>query len=302
MQHRAIIDIGTNTAHLLIAVHTDQGDIEVLHKRRRYTFLGAEGLDIISEAAQARLWEALDAFKTDIDLHQDLKVRVIATEGLRSAANGRGIYDHISQQYGWPMSIISGDEEARLIYEGVALSIDLSQGHALIMDIGGGSVEFILVSEGHKILQRSYPIGISRLHAYFHQEEPLQEKSISAMSSYLDDLIKEVIQACKSSESPIKLVGCAGTFEVLLSDEDRANPKKALAVTPIQTLNHLLSMTIYKEESARALVPGIPKERSKYIVVALLLIKYICDHLDNEQIYISKYALKEGAITDNAYF
>ncbi len=299
---RAIIDIGTNTAHLLIAEVKDGRIMRVLDKKRFYTFLGEAGMHQISEMAIGRLIDALNNFQSSLKTYNCHKIHVIATEGLRAASNAKTIYDLIINQFQWPIRIISGDEEADLIYKGVRLSLDLNASPFLIMDIGGGSVEFIFVLDGKRVFQQSFPIGISRLYEAFHIHDPCTEEDLVRMYKYLDEALYDLWQNLPKDFRTLQLVGCAGTFEVFLTDHQQNDPEIKTSRTSTRKVRDLLQKVMRQDLNQRSLVKDLPKNRAKYIVVALALIKYVTDHIKAEDFVVSKYALKEGAITTNDYF
>ncbi len=299
--NRAIIDIGTNTAHILIAKVVDQKIERLLHKERHYTFLGEDGLDHISQTAVERLLSALQKFEESINEHGCEQVRVLATEGLRSAANGPDIQGMISDRYGWPIHIISGEKEARYIYQGANLSTDLSLGSSLIMDIGGGSVEFIYVRDAKVIFQKSFPIGISRLYEGYHFSDPISDREVAAIHLHLESTLSEMWAAVSLNSLP-KLIGCAGTFEIFLSKEDVENINTSAKRVSVDKVDSLWQEVRTKNINQRMLVEDLPKERVKYIVVAVLLVKYVIDRLMLNDFTVSKFALKEGGIIDSRLF
>lgn len=298
---RAIIDIGTNTAHVLIA-DVDKDKIKrILHKERYYTFLGEGGLMNISSVAVGRLIHALERFEVSIKNHLCKQVRVLATEGLRSADNGPMIQQTLVDRFGWPIHIISGQKEAEYIYQGANQSTNLSEDDSLIMDIGGGSVEFIYVSGGAVRFQKSFPIGISRLYENYHISDPISQKEVELIISYLDETLSEM-WAELASHKQLKLVGCAGTFEVFLDRKDVDDIHVAASHVSVVQVKKIWKAVRTKTLEERQLVEDIPEERAKYIVVAILLINYVLDHLKIKDFVVSKYALKEGGIIDDRLF
>lgn len=298
---RAIIDIGTNTAHILIADVVDQKIERLLHKERHYTFLGEDGLDHISEVAVDRLKAALQHFDASIKAYECYQVRVLATEGLRSASNGPDIQRMIFNRYGWPIHIISGQKEAQYIYQGANLSNDLGLSSSLIMDIGGGSVEFIHVRDAKVIFEKSFPIGISRLYETYHIGDPISDAQIRAIYAHLETTLSEMWNEVPKIPQP-ELIGCAGTFEVFLGQEDLEDMSLSAKSISIDKVERLWTEVRTKDINQRMLVKDLPKERVKYIVVAVLLIKYVTDHLKLKDFTVSKYALKEGGIIDDELF
>jgi len=301
MIRRAIIDIGTNTAHLLIGDIRD-GKLHVLTKKRHYTFLGEGGLEEIKEDAMDRLKHALQDFDKILADYQCSKIHVIATEGLRSASNSGDVTSIIEEIYKWSYTIISGDQEATYIHQGASQVIQDPDKAVLIMDIGGGSVEFILMNNGTITYQASHPIGISRLYDKYHQSDPISEDEIYSLYEDLDQELTDLWSEVTMMEKSPQLVGCAGTFEVLLDPEDLSNMKVKAKEVDILRLQSLLSSVVHKSIDEREIVPDLPSERANYIVVALLLMNYMIKKLSATTLVVSKYALKEGAVMDDALF
>lgn len=296
---RAVIDIGTNTAHILIGEVVDGKIIKVIHKRRCYTFLGDDGLDFISEAAIHRLLEALTQFEKDIKQHDCTDVRIFATEGLRSAKNGPGIQRDLEKRFKWPISIITGLQESELIYKGVLQAADLSKGNYLIMDIGGGSVEFIASKNGKKIFNESFPIGISRLFQKFHFNDPIEVQEFAKIGTYLSHVLQNLWRTLETAKESYQLVGCAGTFEIFLDHGALNNHEISIKTVNTSRVQNLLSQVLDKNLEERQMVDDLPKERAKYIVVALVLIQYMIKELKSSSFKVCKYALKEGALVSD---
>ena len=301
MKKRGIIDIGTNTAHILIGSIRTDGTLHVITKKRHYTFLGEDGLETISEKAIQRLSYALDDFKKIVDRYE-CEVHIIATEGLRSASNSATITEIFTKVYQWKYTIISGDQEAEYIHRGALKAIGQTNQPYLVMDIGGGSVEFILADQKNTLLQASYPIGISRLYERYHLQDPISFKEIDQMYEDLSEELHDLWDAVDRLGKTIRLVGCAGTFEVLLSKEQLSDITVSHKKVEVSHLLHLLDQVVYKSLDERKIVPDLPAERANYIVVALLLMNYVVKRLSISEITVSKYALKEGAVADDNLF
>ena len=139
----AVMDLGTNTFHLLIAEGTVHDYHEIIHYHEAVK-LGEGGINkgyIIPEAFERGL-NTMQKFQEQIDTHEVQTVRVIATSALRSASNGSDFINEVKTKAGIHIEIINGEQEAGFIYDGVKISGCLSAKNSLIMDIGGGSVEF----------------------------------------------------------------------------------------------------------------------------------------------------------------
>ena len=299
---RAVIDIGTNTAHMIIGEIIEGQIDKILYKQRFYTFLGESGLEEIGQEALKRLWKALDHFKKAIENTDCQSVVVLATEGLRSAKNGLLIQGIIREDYGFPIHIIDGHEEADLIFKGTTQALKMTDDNYLIMDIGGGSCEFILVQKGIKVWQESYPIGISRLYHEFHQKDPISLDDLMRMRLNLDHMLAQMWDDKLKDFNNIQLIGCAGTFEIFLTDEEKKDADLRSSEVPVSRLVELSNKVRSLNKGERSLVPDLPKKRAEYIVVALELMRYVIEKLEITDFTVSKYALKEGGLVSDEYF
>ncbi|MBC8082509.1 MAG: phosphatase, partial [Hymenobacter sp.] len=163
----ALIDMGTNTFHLLIVELPEErhaGPL-VLLRTKVGVRLGEGGISKgeIAPAAFARALHTLDAFQEEIELHQVTEVRATATSAVRVARNGPELVQTIFEQTGIRVEIITGEREAELIAIGVRQAVPLGREVHLIVDIGGGSVEFILADAATIFWKQSFEIGAQRL-------------------------------------------------------------------------------------------------------------------------------------------
>lgn len=288
---KAAIDIGTNTAHIIIARVSNVTIEKVLYRKRFYIYLAEEGILKIGDAAKNRLYGALDHFNSKIDEYQCDTVHIVATEAMRKASNGPEIRQHVHKILGWAPEIISGEAEATYIYQGVSNIKDLSSGHHLIVDIGGGSVEFIYTEQGTIKDLKSLPIGIANLYNHYHSNEPLTSVDLTNLAQHLSGHLEFL----KDLNPHVELIGSAGTFEIFTQS---ANTQVIPDIVKIKVseVKALLSALIKLNLSEREQMKAIPVERAKYIVVALFLIDFICDSLELDSFWVSRYALKEGVL------
>lgn len=292
----AVIDIGTNTAHLLIAQVQNNQLIKSLHKRRQYTYLGEGGLHKILAQPLSRLIKALELFKEDIEKYKATEIRIIATDALRTASNGPDIQQQIRSLMGSQPTIISGVTEAKLIRMGVEMGMDIRPDNYLIMDIGGGSVEFIHVHQNRQVLLSSIPIGISRLHERCPEDVLLTSATCHSLQDHILQMASEVIASVRRYPEPLTLVGSAGTFEILLPQATLLNPRITQALVDLHLVRARHDEVVWATAEERASISWLPKVRGKYIVVAFILMQTVIDALCPSTLVVSKYSLKEGAL------
>lgn len=295
-QQIAVIDLGTNTFHLLIVLVED-GQFSTLYRERRFIKLAEQGIETIGQAAYQRALEAMSAYAKILEEHQVEECQAFGTAALRTASNGAEFITEVLQKTGIQIQLIDGQREASLIHKGVALAVPLAKHPLLIMDIGGGSVEFILANRDQVFWAQSFPIGVAVLQRNFHQNDPISAKEKMAMLQFLDQTLSPLKSALERFPCH-ELAGASGTFDVLenMLSKDRCGPHCAeIAAQKIQLISKQIIDNALAE---RLLIPGLPEERADLIVVALLLIEYICRLADIDTIYVSAFAMKEGMIAE----
>ncbi len=295
MENRyAVIDLGTNTFHLL-AIEMLEGEQHILHKERIFVQLAEDGIKTIGEKPMKRAKDALIHFAGILEEFGIRNVRAFGTAGLRTASNGTVLVNQVKEDLGLEIDVISGDEEARLIHKGVMKAIAIPDDNFLIMDIGGGSTEFIIANEDGVIWSQSFPLGVAVLYNGFQKNDPISQAEIETLYSYLDGMLKPLKE--NLLRSPVRsLVGASGTFDVLerILEYKQITPNhSSIDISLFQPLYDRLIPTNLEE---RLGMTDIPETRAKLIVVALVLIKYVLDISNVETIDVSSFAMKEGIL------
>lgn len=287
----AVIDLGTNTFHLLIVEQGD-GHFKELERRRIYVKLALDGIDELSAAAMSRGIAALKSLMQIIAEYQIDMVKAIGTAALRTAKNAASYLAEIENEIGIKVEIIDGKEEARLIHLGVSLIWNKPTSPVLLMDIGGGSVEFIVADEKQSIWSASYPLGVAVLYRRFHSEDPISEDSVMRLGHFIDEMVSDL--AILLSKYSIKtLIGASGTFDVI-GDLAGAGSQERYFEVDVAAVNSIIKEISAMSYEARSKDHRIPASRVDMIVVALLLLEKILSLSAFEKIGISAYALKEG--------
>jgi exopolyphosphatase/guanosine-5'-triphosphate,3'-diphosphate pyrophosphatase len=296
----AIIDLGTNTFHLLIA-DCSSSDYKILLEARIAVRIGVGGINqnIITHEGTERAVDALIQFKRKIDEFKVTNVFAFGTSALRNAQNTKDVILKIKEATDIDIAIISGDEEARYIYNGVNLALKLGDEKSLIVDIGGGSVEFIIGSGKEIFWKQSFEIGAQRLLERFQKHDPITPSEIKEVMNYYRDSLAPLFDAMKI-HSPKVLAGSSGTFDTL-SDIYLAHSgieKQDLPEAPltIEAFIKIYPQIISKNRAQRMQIPGMIEMRVDMIVVGCCLVKFILDSFSFEQIRVSSYSLKEGVL------
>lgn len=304
MKRVAIIDMGTNTFHLLIA-EIEGGEFFITHREKVAVKIGMGGINQghITESGMERALATMKSFRKTLNEAGVENVQAFGTSALRNASNGELLAGLIQAETGIRTEIINGLQEAEYIYKGCRAAIAMGKEKSLIMDIGGGSVEFIIGNDADIFWSHSFEIGGQRLLEKFHKHDPIANSEIENLkhffSTELGTLIKELYK-----HKPVQLIGSSGTFDTLSDIYCFRNniPVEELPETPL-TLNAFHE--IYKELSVknreqRMQIPGMIEMRVDMIVVACALIDFLLSKYQFEQIKVSSYSLKEGVLSSMA--
>ena len=294
----AAIDLGTNTFHLLIAMVTRQGRYQELARQKIDVKLGTgkslQEYDLTS-AAQQRAVQAMLAFKRLTAEHRVQRIHAVGTSAMRSAQNSDQLLQKIQDQTGINVEIISGQQEAELIYKGVQKSGQLNKDVALIMDIGGGSVEFILCDARRHYWSQSFEIGAQRLLDSFHQHDPILLEELDRLEEYLTTKLLPLFQAANSYQ-PTKLIGTSGAFTALLSMHKAQKISHSNGDINRHDFEYLYANIRNKSHQERLVVPGLHHQRVDLIVVSSAMIRFILTSIGINRIGITNHSIKEGIL------
>ena len=289
---RAVIDLGTNTFNLLIA---DTQTRQVLFQTKEGVALGMGGINEkrLSPAAIQRAFEALQKFKDKCDALEVNAIRAIGTSAMRDATNANELIEKVATELKISIEVISGLQEAELIYKGVALSHTFDE-PALIMDIGGGSTEFIVADLKGPILAHSFDIGVSRLFQLFDYQDPLSIQDIERVENYLNQHCAHFFK----QQLPKVLIGASGSFETFYELMAQAvfDPQGAAVQVDASEFKFMLDHIIASTQADRNANPHIIEIRKRMAPLAAIKTRWVLKIAQIEHIYISPYSLKEGAL------
>lgn len=295
----AVIDLGSNTFHLLICEINADGLLSTIYKDRIYVKLASGGLDKIDQASISRGLEAMQNFAQQLAAHHVTRTRCIGTAALREAKNGKEVADLFTRATGLSIEIIDGHREAGYILKGIKTALPPLDKYGLIMDIGGGSVEFILFKGDTIAFKGSYKIGVAVLYQKFHHSDPISEAEVSALEDLLKEELGELMMAVKELPG-YYLIGASGSFEVINDVMPRLATSAHWTALDIAGITGYLDQIISTDIPRRRQIPEIPIERLDYIVVAYILIRYVFRHIPPEKLFYCEFALKEGVLAEMA--
>ena len=291
----AIIDIGTNTFHLLIASHSSIEPIEIVYKETIPVKLGEDSFPKgkIKPVAFVRGLKALERFKENIDKYDVSVIKAVATESLRKAGDAKGFIDEVYKNTGIRIEVISGHEEADLIYFSIKHLIP-NDDNVLVMDIGGGSTEFIIANNKNVLWKDSFPLGSTILKNRFHDFDPItkqnKDKLISQLNEKLSILFKKT-----AKYKPSSLIGTSGSFETIcdLIYQNRGD-YWTLTFIDMEAFKKLYNELLKSTSQERKKMAGMSTLREPLMVVALILIDVVINRAKIKSLNLAQTALKEG--------
>lgn len=294
----ALIDLGTNTFDLLVT-DRDGDRSHIVHEEERPVFLGRGGIErkLLTEDAMERGIGTLKAFAATAHVFKAERIIGFGTSALRNARNAQVFVERARKEAGVDVRIISGEEEATLILAGVRQAVTFTHKPTLVMDIGGGSIEFILATDKALMWKHSFEVGATRLRERFTPSEPITIEEELRMGTHLDAEL-EPLFAVLERHAPPTLVGSAGTFDTLaamIATEHGIDLEGLVTLAfSNSAFDAIKERLLPMDRAERLLVPGLPEFRVDTIVPALIAIDRVLT-TGIEDLRWSRYALKEGA-------
>ncbi|MEM7161661.1 MAG: hypothetical protein AAF487_04395 [Bacteroidota bacterium] len=301
MSKVAVIDIGTNTSKIhIVEIAGDQ--FTSIRKEKIPTKLGKGGIQNmrISDEAVQRLEDALLIFKDICIEEKCANIMAFATAMMRNSENGNEVAEYIHDKTGIAIQIIDGQEEADLIFRGVSECVDSKIGQYLIMDIGGGSTEFVLVTNGQSEWQKSFQFGATSLLEKFVKDDPVSASNIREINGFLEDELSDLFSQIRSVNIP--LIGSSGTFESISemiahrSEKMESYESGMPKINAIESIQSLHNSIIHSNRIERSRMRGLPEFRIDTIVTALISLNFLFSKIQFSAVHTAPYSLKEGAI------
>lgn len=302
MSRIAILDLGTNTFNILITEkHT--GNFHQIYRNKHAVGLGKGGIQksFITPEAEQRAMDCLSDFNDIIKKHQVDTVKAFATSAVRSAKNGKEFVSKVYDQFQIDVDVISGDKEASLIWMGVQQAVNMNKEPSLIIDIGGGSIEFIIGNEDEIFWKESFNLGASRLLQQFAPENPIQTSTKEAIETHLDKALTSLWENANIYKPEI-LIGSSGSFDTLAD----------LILNRFHHIESLQNATSYQYDmneyhqvsdailasttEERKQMKGMIEMRVDMMVIATIIVNFILEKLDINKMTLSTYSLKEGVL------
>lgn len=300
----AAIDIGTNSVHMIVVQVRPDHSFEIVDREKEMVRLGAGGLGgrALTETTMRSALQALTKFKRLADSHEVDEVVAAATSAVREAENGREFLDAIRQRTGIETRVISGTEEARLIHRAAVYGVDVSEGAALVIDVGGGSVELTLGRGPRVRVAHSLKLGVIRLTERFVRSDPISRADERRMVSHVSEVLAPVTEKIRG-RGFARVVGTSGTIlslGALAAGEGRAAGSDALRNrrVSLKALRRVRKELTALDLAGRIGLPGLDPRRADLAVAGSVLVCTLLRLLGARELTLCDLALREGLALD----
>jgi exopolyphosphatase/guanosine-5'-triphosphate,3'-diphosphate pyrophosphatase len=254
---------------------------------------------VLRKDAILRALKTLSHFNKMCEVHYVDEVRAFGTSAIRSAINGKDFVQLVQKETGIVVKIISGEDEARLIYEGVKWSYIFEE-PSMIMDVGGGSTEFIFANKDEVMDLVSLNIGVSRIFQELELSDPFTIEDIQKVTEWLEERGSKFLDG-KKCNVLVGASGCFETFYEMINLKAFPSVKNAIEL-PFDELMKNLEWIIASDQTQRDLHPHIIPIRRKMAAIAAVKTNWIIEKLGVNKVIVSPCSLKEGVLQVDASF
>jgi exopolyphosphatase / guanosine-5'-triphosphate,3'-diphosphate pyrophosphatase len=301
----AAIDVGSNSVHMVVADVTREGHIEVVDRVKEVVRLGRR-VFITGRLTAEAMDSAARALKNFVRVARARgvkRLRAVATSAVREACNRAVFLKRIRRETGLAVDVIDGPEEARLIFIAARYALGLDGGPHLLLDLGGGSAELVLVRESRPLWMRSMPLGVARLTERFLTSDPPTDSQVSALEAHLK---RELIAALEDARrmGVTRTIGTSGTVNSIVAmvraarGDELARLHCASAVT--SEISRLRRRVLECDAAARAELPGVDAKRVDLMPAAAILVDFIQARSSSPELVACSWALREGVLLELA--
>ena len=299
----AAIDIGTNSIHMIVVQVRPDLSFEVIDREKDMVRLGAGGLDgrQLTPAAMKAALQTLAKYRRVAQSHKVDEVVAAATSAVREAENGGDFMAEVERQTGIRIRVISGTEEARLIHLAAGYGVDVGGNTAVVVDIGGGSVEVTLGTATHLTTAKSFKLGVIRLTERFVKTDPLSGRDERRlvkqvhrdMAAYLDQIALRGFDRVIGTSGTILSLGALASSDMRERPEDLRNRR-----VPAKALHRLRKRLVAADIEERLGIPGMDPRRADLSVAGSVLLDTILRRLGAAELTLCDLALREGLVLD----
>jgi len=300
----ALLDIGSNSIHMILTEIQPDFSYKILDRFKDVTRVGEDTFKSgqLSPTALARGTEVVKNLATLARNRGFTRIEAVATSAVREASNGGQLIEAIEQQTGIRVRVVTGQEEARLIYLGVRQSMDFGDRNVLIADVGGGSVELIVGNRTKLLHAASLKLGAIRLKDLYLGQDTPSAGRLERLKEAVETQLKAALPRFKKVGFD-EFVGTSGMIgnlaEIMhLHKTDRPIPQLNLARFSFKDVVAAEKLLVKTPLKQRHEIPGVDPKRADVLVPAIIVLRALMERLDIEEITISDKAIREGLLHD----
>ncbi len=301
----AAIDVGTNSIHLIVVeVNLSNGQFKVLDREKEVVRLGAGSTDMkyLSESAMDRGVHTLHRFKMIADSY-DAAIRAVATSAVREALNQDEFLRRVKTLTGIKLEIASGFEEARLIHLGVLQALPIFRKKHLLVDVGGGSTEFLIGQQRSILYNNSLKLGAVRLTQRFFPDQDYTRKLLKECEKYVRGMLSPIRRSVRQERYDVA-VGTSGTILSIANmirlrrDHDDESSLNNFTFSRGELFDMVERIREAETPQDRIDIDGLDAARADIIVAGAIILGEIFKELGIRSMMISEFALREGIMLD----
>ena len=301
----AAIDVGSNSVHLLIADVSSHGHLEVIDRVKEMVRLGRRSFTtgLLDQEAMDLAVRVLHHFQRLVEMRHVDSVRAVATSAVREARNQAQFIARIRRDTGVEVEVISGREEAQLIYRAAQYALGLEGEPQLLLDLGGGSLELVLVKDRRPLWMKSARLGAARITERFLLDDPPTAAQYKRLQGHFDEEIGEQMRVAQRA-GVVRAVGTSGTVNTLVAMA-RAARGEELGIlhgssASAAEIVRLCQKTIEANPARRMTLPGIDAKRIDQLPASAMLAEFVLRRSGAKEIVACSWALREGMLLELA--
>ena len=302
MKKIAVIDLGTNGFRLQIAeVPTTEashkapsGQFHIVYKENDELKLATDGIYHIGKVPFERGLAAMRHFANVLKEKNVQNVKAFGTAVLRMADNGQDFIETVKHQTGIEIDLITGEREAELIYKGMKLGVPLNVRPDVMIDVGGGSVEFIICNTEGVLWAKSFNVGVAILKQNFHQNDPIIETEINSIENFLNENALELLEKIKEFQPKTPIFSC-GTLDFIVKILRGGYSKPYLEIEQ-KTFFDFFKKWVFLSEKNLLEIPEIPNDKVEMLAVSLILMDWVMKKMNAHRLIASANSMKAGIL------
>ena len=299
----AAIDCGTNSIHMIVVRIRPDLSFEVIDREKEMVRLGSGGLDgkALTAEAMAAALQAFSRFRRLAESHQVEEILAAATSAVREAENGGEFLAAVERETGIKPQVISGTEEARLIHLAAVYGVDVAGASAVVVDIGGGSVEITHGAGTALRVARSFKLGVIRLTERFVHTDPLSRRDERKLVRHIQDQLSKYLRDIRTAGFD-RVIGTSGTIlslgTVAAAERRRASDEIRNLRVSAKQIHRLRKDLTNRSIGERMKMPGLDPRRADLIVAGAVLLDTVLQRLEATELTLCDLALREGLVLD----